>query len=252
MKESQAVVQRARTLDGDYHQLELAVSEALANIQMGQAMLVRPKALRTNRVWHPYLREVWYPVYVARQVMTVEVHTPNPPTLGDVLDVVGPIGQNYRLRPTLRSILLLAYNTPPFALRMPMPYLLGNNVDVTLVLLGTAADYPTRHLPPEIEVIHGDDPKDPLAWHNQVTTIGMADQALAVVPPGDELAQFERLWALFNKRRADIGRHYLYGVFQGLTPCGVGACEACAVRTKDGVKLACVDGPALDLSLMFG
>ncbi len=251
MKESQAIVQRARLLDGDYQRVDLAVAETLENISMGQCLLVRPKTMREQRTWHPYLRSVWYPVYSNRSLLTVEIHSAQRFSPGDVLDVIGPVGQNYRLRNTLRSVLLLAYDTPPFPLMMTIPHFLGMQVGVTLVLLGDAITYPTRHLPPEVEVIRGENPDDPLEWQNQVTTIGWADQAFVVVPPGDEMAYLLQVWELFKRRRADVGRHYLYGVFQSVLPCGVGACEACAVRTKDGVKLACTDGPAFDLTLLF-
>ena len=35
--------------------------------------------------------------------------------------------------------------------------MLGNNIGVTLVLLGDARDYATKHINPEVEVVHGED-----------------------------------------------------------------------------------------------
>jgi dihydroorotate dehydrogenase electron transfer subunit len=184
--------------------------------------------------------------------MTVEALTTDRYEPGDVIDMFGPIGRQFNYRNTLRNVLLVAYDTPPFPLLMTIPYLLGNSVSVTLVLLGAAAQYPTNLLPPEVEVIRGDDKANPMDWQNQVITIGWADQVFAVVPPGNELAYFERLWQVFNQRRADIGKFYLWGVFQSILPCGVGACDACMIRTQDGYRLPCVEGPALDLHTVFG
>ncbi|HNX90913.1 MAG TPA: dihydroorotate dehydrogenase electron transfer subunit [Candidatus Omnitrophota bacterium] len=32
--------------------------------------------------------------------------------------------------------------------------------------------------------------------------------------------------------------------------CGIGACRGCAVRTKEGIKLACTDGPVFDAAIL--
>jgi len=247
MKELQVIVQRANLIQGDYKRLELAIPEALQGIKPGQCLLARPKQMRIDKSWDPYLRERWYPVLASNSIVTVEVRTRADYRPGDVIDVVAPVGNPLRFRAALRNVLLVAYDTPPFPLLMTIPPLLGNNVSVTLVLLGSATDYPTNHLPPEIEVIRGDDPSDPLAWANQVTTIGWADQILAVVAPGDERAAFARLYTIFDERRADLGSNYLFGVFQGVLPCGVGACDACLIHTDDGPRHACTEGPAFDL-----
>lgn len=252
MKESKVIVQRIRLLDGgDYQRIELAVEKPLYDVQMGQCLLVRPKSMRKPRIWHPYLRNVWYPVYSNPSMLTVEVHTTERLAPGDVLDVVGPVGRAYVTKPTLRHVLLVAYDTLPSPLMSLITNLLVKRVAITLVLLGTAAQYPTKHLPPEVEVIRGDDPDQPLEWHNQVTTIGLADQTFVVVPLVDELNHFRAVWELFKSRRADIPQRYLYGVFQSVLPCGVGACDACLIKTKEGYKHVCVDGPALDLTTIF-
>lgn len=247
-REAQAIIQRIRELNTDYIQLELAVPETLHDMKPGQALLVRPKSMRASQVWHPYMRELWHPVHVSRTKLTVEIPHTKAYALGDVLDLIAPIGQPFRFRAALRHVLLLAYNTPPFPLLMTIGWLLGNRVSVTLVLLGSANTYPTAHLPPEVEVIRAEGTEEPFAWQNQVTTIGLADQVFAVVPPADELTYFSQLWTVFQQRRADIGSNYLFGVFQSLTPCGIGACDACLVSIKDeSPKHACVDGAALDL-----
>jgi dihydroorotate dehydrogenase electron transfer subunit len=248
MKEHQVIVQRVNLVEGDYIRLELAIPEGLKGIMPGQCLLARPKQMRLQKQWDPYLRERWYPVFASNTVVGVEVKTRAHYRPGDVIDVIAPVGNPLRFRAALRNVLLVAQDTPPFPLLMTIAPLLGRNVSVTLVLLGSAAEYPTSHLPPEVEVIRGEDPADPLAWPNQVTTIGWADQVFAVVAPGDERAAFGRLHAVFDERRAEIGSNYLFGVFQGILPCGVGACDACLIHTNDGTRYACTDGPAFDLA----
>ncbi|MEO1444362.1 MAG: hypothetical protein AAFV33_28465, partial [Chloroflexota bacterium] len=135
MKESQASIQRVRLMGNGYQQLEMGIASNLTSMRAGQSVLVRPKAMRQQVIWNPYLRSVWFPTRVTGRAMTVEVLTTDRYEPGDVLDMFGPVGRHYNYRNTLRNVLLLAYDTPPFPLLMTIPHLLGNSVSVTLVLL---------------------------------------------------------------------------------------------------------------------
>ena len=52
-----------------------------------------------------------------------------------------------------------------------------------------------------------------------------------------------------KERRSEVPKNYLFGIYQGFG-CGIGMCDVCAVRTEDGVKLACMKGPSFDLTLV--
>ncbi len=250
MKESQAVVQRVRRLDKNYQRIDIAIDSSLQAIKPGNALLARPKSMRQERMWHPYLRSVWWPVDLKNQLLVIDRPTDERYEPGDVIDIIAPIGQPYRFRRTLHNVLLIAYDTDPSCLLLNIPWLVNNNIGVTLVLLGRAREYPFQSLPPQVEIALGEDGENMLEWQSQVTTIGNADQAFVAVSPADEMASFQEIWTLFSNRRNDIGKNYLFGVFQNLLPCGVGACDACMIRTKDDYKLACVDGPAFDLATL--
>jgi hypothetical protein len=250
MKESQAVVQRVRRLDKNYQRIEIAIDSSLQTIKPGNALLARPKSMRQDRLWHPYLRTVWWPVDLKNQLVVVDRPTSERFEPGDVIDIIAPIGQPYRFRRSLHNVLLIAYDTDPSCLLLNIPWLVKNNIGVTLVLLGRAREYPFQSLPPQVEIALGEDDDKMLEWQSQVTSIGNADQAFVAVAPADEMASFQEIWTVFLKRRNDIGKNYLFGVFQNLLPCGVGACDACMIPTKDGFKLACVDGPAFDLATL--
>jgi dihydroorotate dehydrogenase electron transfer subunit len=250
MKESQAIIERIRRVNDDYQHLDLAVSDVLSQLKPGQSLLARP----TER-WDPYLREHWWPVALGPNRLTVErpAHLRYEP--GQVVSVLGALGEPYRYRRTLRNVLLLAYDAPPTPLLMSIAWLLGNKISVTLVLLGSAIDYKTEHLAPEVEIIHGkngklDDHKTVLTWPNAVLTAGWADQIFVVVGQDDEMQRFGRIWALFSDLRADIPKNYIFGVFQPTQPCGVGACQACLLQTQQGLKPMCLEGPAYDLALV--
>ena len=227
-------------INAHYQHVDLAIDGPLSEIQPGQSLLVR-----YGKNWQPYLRQQWWPVYVTPRLLTIERPVDTHYEPGEVLNVLGPAGTYYRYQRNLRHMLLLAYDTPPTPLLAMVPMLLANQTSITLALLGDARRYDTRHLPPEVEVIHG---AGGMEWENQVMTVGLADQVFAVVRPDDELRRFGELWKLFSDLRSDLRKYYLFGVFQSVILCGAGACSACMLRTKSGTLLTCLEGPALDLS----
>lgn len=244
MKETEAIIERVRRVNAHFQRLELALDDALMDIKPGQTLLARVEP----DTWHPYLNQHWWPVAKENGRLVVELPTGKRYEPGQIVTVMGLVGQPYRFRRSLRNVLLLAYETPPIPLLMPIPALLSNKISVTLVLLGSARSYRVDHLPPEVEIITGDDEDDPLNWANQVMTVGWADQVFAVVGERDEYGYFKQILDRFQDRRTDIPQNYLFGVFRPVLPCGVGACHACMLSMKNGTPLVCVDGPAFDLT----
>lgn len=243
MQEKQAIIERIRRVSSAAQHLELAVEDSFTKLKPGQSLLVR-----LSGGWDPYLREHWWPVDLVKNKMIVERPASARYEPGQVISLLGPVGQPYRFRRSLRNVLLLAYNNTPTALLMTIPWLLANRVSVTLVLLGEATGYDTQHISPEIEIIRGD---ENMNWEKRVMTIGWADQVFAVVPQNDEISHFQNLWTLFTELRSDIPRQYLFGVFQPPLPCGTGACQACTLRMAQGMRLVCSDGPAFDLATVM-
>lgn len=239
MIESAAIIERTRQVNAGFQRIELAVDEALLQIKPGQTLLAR-----LNDRWDPYLREHWWPVGLRGEKLIVERPISETYQPGQTVNLIGLVGQPYRFRRTLRNVLLIAYDTPPIPLLMTIPWLLGNQISVTLVLLASARDYDTQHLPPEVEIVQGE---DDLSWANQVMTVGWADQVFVTVSPDDELGRFREIVEQFQARRADIQQNYLFGVFRPKLPCGTGACHACMLPLRKASPLVCVDGPAFDL-----
>lgn len=243
MEQAKAIIERVRRVSDTHQRLALAVEPNLLNIKPGQTLLVRQ-----HDAWNPYLRETWHPVTIEGNLLLVERPGELHYAPGSVIDIIGPVGGPFRFRKLLRSVLMLAHNAPPTPLLFSLVPLLANKIGVTLVLLGSARAYATGHLPPEVEILRGEG--DGLAWPNRVTTIGWADQVLAVTNPDAEADGFTTLWRLFAELRAEIPAHYLFAVHAGVQPCGVGACGACMVRMQGGAVAACTEGPALDMSKM--
>lgn len=242
MREAQAIIERTVRLNEHYQHLHLSVENFGADLKPGQWLLAR---LASER-WDPYLREAWWPVGLKPDEIIVErpgsvLYEP-----GQVVQLIGMVGQPFRYKRTLRNVLLIADNTAPTPLIMSIPWLLSNRVSVTMVLAGDANQYPTNTLPPELEIIHAD---DDMTWTNMVMTVGWADQVFVVVKGDDEMKRMGRVWERFNSLRASIDKQYLFGVMQPAQPCGVGACGACLMTLREGEMCTiCTQGPAVDLT----
>jgi NAD(P)H-flavin reductase len=241
MKVTEAIIERLRAVNSTHQHLHLAVDESLMAIKPGQFLLAR-----VGDRWDPYLRVTWYPVDVQDNKLVVERPLDEKYDLGQTVSIVGVAGDHFRFRKGVRNILLIAYDCAPTPMLMILPWLLRNNIAATLVLLGEATKYETQHLPPEIEVIEGD---SELNWPDQVMSVGWADQIFVCVAQDDESYRFARVLARIKERRSEVPKNYLFGIYQGFG-CGIGMCDVCAVRTEDGVKLACMKGPSFDLTLV--
>lgn len=249
MNESQAYIERIMRVNRHYQRIELAVDASLTHLHAGQAVLSRRVENDYEiELWNPYLRQLWFPVDIPSATSLVIERPTNIQYIpGQIFNLLGPIGQPFRFRRSLRNILFMVYHTPPAPLLLTLKPLLANQVSVTMVLMGTSKDYDTQHLPPEVEIIRAE---DNLTWDDMVMTLGWADQVFVLVGQGDELSYFSEVMSLVRERRVDIPENYIFGVFQNVLPCGVGACYACMLKMKEGTKLQCIDGPAFDLTTL--
>lgn len=249
MNESVALIERITYLNADYQALEVRIEDpALQKLRPGESLLVRftdPDDPDVDH-WDPYLREQWWPSgYTRNGLLLIERPFTHKYRAQQQVSVIGPIGQPYRFRKSLRNVLLVAYDTAPLPLTIMIKQLLHNKISVTLVLLGEAQNYKTTHIAPEVEVIHGD---DSLQWADQVMTLGWADQIFVVVKQDDELMRFGEFMRRVNDLRNAVPKNYIFGVFQPLLPCGVGACGACMMRFDGDLVTSCTKGPTFDLT----
>jgi len=258
MKDTRARIERLRRVNVHFQQLDLVVEdESLYKVKPGQSFLARPidSAGELHLSWHPYLRERWWAYAGPQGRLTVELPTNPLYHPGDLVTLLGPIGEPYKYVPNVHSVLLIAYDAPPIPLTVMIPSLIRSQVNTTLVLLGQAQRYDTSNLDPLVEVHRGE--RD-LVWEGALHDLSQASQIFAVVPQDDELLRFRELMeGLQSYRDAQFpfGPRTLFGVLQAPLPCGVGACDACLVRLKDPnggseLKRACLAGPSFDLTTL--
>lgn len=249
MHESRAFVEKIGYYNPDYQYLEVAIQdESLRKIKPGESLLVRllDRDNPEDDHWNPYLREQWWPSgFTPSGLLLVERPFSHKYYPQQEVSVIGPIGQPYRFRKSLRNVLLVAYDTPPLPLTIMIQQLILNKISVTLVLIGEARNYGTSHISHEVEVIHGN---SKLEWAEQVMTLGWADQIFVVVKQDDELGRFSQFIARVETLRNTIPKNYIFGVFQPLMPCGVGACGACLMRIDGQLVPSCTKGPTFDLT----
>jgi dihydroorotate dehydrogenase electron transfer subunit len=241
MNDLSAIIERVRRVSANVVRLDVAVEIPQRNIQAGQHFLAR-----LTESWDPYLREPWIPIKAQRSNITIERPTAlnvQPYQPGQVVHLLGPVGQPIPLIETARTLLLIAYDATPASLLMLADIAIQRRLGVALALIGSARGYPLEALPPEIEIVRGNDDG---SWPEQTVSLVWADQVVAVAPPHDR-SHYARLLETITQVRVEAASGYVSGLFQPSLPCGVGACGACAIACQRREVLACVDGPALDL-----
>jgi len=239
-RETHATIERTRHLSKDLQRIDLGLPKELARLKPGQSLLARP-----GQGWEPYLAENWIPVALDKHIVTIERPAGVNYLPGQAVTLLGPVGAPFPMRPGMRSLLLMALDTMPTPLILLTSLAVHLKIGITLVLGGRAREYPVKALPPEVEVVEGDLEH---GWPNQVTTVGWADQVIAVANPRYRHQVYPALLEKLRQLRADIPKRFVLGLFDLPMPCGVGACGGCGVTCKDGEdRLVCLDGPALDL-----
>jgi hypothetical protein len=242
MRETEGVIERLWRLSAQIQRLEISVEPALAQLQPGQSLL----AAGEGSQWDPYLREHWIPVEGQNGLLTIDRPLDQRYKPGQVVSLMGPVGLPLPWTGGGgKHLLLLAQDTWPTPLLMLAQRTIAQTAEAALVLMGTARDYPFAGIPPAVEVINaGDDGK----WADQNATLQWADQIFAVLHPSFWRDQLYNQVHELKKARSKLAPDFFYVLANLPFPCGTGACMACMVRGKMSNKLACTQGPALDVT----
>lgn len=163
---------------------------------------------------------------------------------GMELDILGPLGRGWTIRPQVRNLLLIG-EEPLLGALLPLARsAIESEIAVTLLQLVNEQEraYPPALLSPEIEygIMSGlDEPghvttqlADYLLW---------ADAASCSVTA----TTLEMLMSTGSRWRE---KSFAQVVLAPPLPCASGACLACQVETRHHSRLACCDGPVFALS----
>lgn len=165
---------------------------------------------------------------------------------GDSLDLFGPLGNGFEVRPSSKNLLLVAGGIGIAPLVALAESAVATVRSVTLLIGDKTADriYPDRLLPSEIKIVIATEDGS-LGSRGMVTDllpqfIPEADQVFACGP----LSMYRKM-AEMSAQWGDMPTQVLLEAVLG---CGVGACLSCTIETKHGRKLVCKDGPVFELS----
>lgn len=176
---------------------------------------------------------------------------------GDTLDVFGPLGNGYTIYPDSKNVLLVAGGIGIAPLRFLVDTAARQKGKVTLILgarssayllpITTTASLFNEILPASINVVNATDDGSEgfkgLATDLIPAYLDQADQLFACGPVGmyQTMAQMPEL----KNKPVQISLEIMMG-------CGAGVCYGCTIRTKNGLKQVCKDGPVFELSDLAG
>jgi len=166
--------------------------------------------------------------------------------VGNNIDLLGPLGSGYSIHPTSHNLLLVAGGIGIAPLGFLAQKAVGQGCSVRLLLGASTASqlYPKHLLPAEAELIIATE--DGTAGKKGVVTdplpdfAGWADQTFACGPIPMYHDMATRSQQLLKGKPVQISLEVRMG-------CGLGVCYGCTVKTKNGLKQVCKDGPVFDL-----
>lgn len=166
---------------------------------------------------------------------------------GDSVELYGPLGHGYTVRPDSRNLLLVGGGIGVAPLVWLADEAAERGLSVTMLLGARNADqiYPVSLLHPEVELVVATD--DGSSGHKGFVTdlvtsyTTWADQIFTCGPT-------PMFRALANTLRAAQFRKSCQALLEERMACGTGICYSCAVETRrHGMKLICKDGPKFEL-----
>ncbi len=163
---------------------------------------------------------------------------------GDNLDLLGPLGNGYTIYPDSKNLLLVAggIGVAPLVFLAQQAPKLGCSATLLLGAQTASQLYPQRLLPSGIELIiateDGSAGKMGMITDLLPDYIDWADQVFTCGPTS--MYQTMATQKLLKKKPVQISLEIMMG-------CGLGVCYGCTIKTKNGLKQVCKDGPIFDL-----
>lgn len=170
---------------------------------------------------------------------------------GVSLDVMGPLGSPFDVRPKSTHLLMVAGGVGAAPLLMLAEQAIHDGKQVTYLMGANDADglLPASELPDEVEYIVATMDGD--RGHTGFVTdlipeyLQWADQVFSCGPE----PMFRSLRTVIHRHRMG-DRPDVQMAVERTMACGIGACLGCVVETRHGMKTACVDGPVFEMDEM--
>ncbi len=164
--------------------------------------------------------------------------------IGDNVELLGPLGNGFAIKSTSRNLLLVAggIGIAPLVFLTQEAARRGHAVKLLQGVSTASQLYPGHLLPSEIEFLTA--AEDGTAGERGMITdflpdyIGWADQVFACGPVAMYRAMATQ--AVRQTKSVQVSLEVRMG-------CGVGGCYGCTIKTRQGLKQVCKDGPVFDL-----
>jgi dihydroorotate dehydrogenase electron transfer subunit len=212
-----------------------------------------------------YLRTPLFPARLDRKGFDLFVAPDHPAAAlqpGTQCSLIGPLGRGYEVPDKAGHVLLVA-DVRHLPVLLPLTHRRSGSsekrgISIALLLSAAAPEdlYPIHLLPPSLEV--------------QIATgdgsVGHAGSVLDLLPDmvgwadciciATDPRMYPQMADVVREAIAHAGlmpssaagrRRFAQALVVPTMPCGVGACQGCAVSTHRAPKLACTDGPVFDL-----
>ncbi|MBX5451000.1 hypothetical protein [Thermogemmatispora sp.] len=263
MRLYQASLLDNRQVRQDVHLLELAAPALAQAVRPGQYCMV---CCADAGSFDPLLRRPFFIHSVEGEHCRILLQVRGRGTrwlakrpVGEELNILGPLGQGWRLPARAKTLLLVAEGFGIVSLALLAQRASEQGLEVTLVQQVAQAQegYPPALLPIEVEyhlVIsdrntdRGNGTGDKTGQQRTLLTLlgdylGWADAVCLGVSRETALQLYQRFEDLRQPGFAQVV------VLQPLV-CGIGTCLACALETAHGPRLICQDGPIFDLGVL--
>lgn len=180
----------------------------------------------------PYLRVPLFPSSLSFSSFSVDLPRDTLLTPGMRIDLIGPCGVAIEESKERERVLLIADDSP--AALLPFASSAIARAGAATVIL--ARPYPLDSLDPRIEIHRGD-------------LITLTNE---LAPHADRIFIHTSHKTLFTPHASLVTHHVsTYALFTLPMPCGIGACQACYVKTNRGHKMSCLDGPFFKLQSLI-
>ena len=162
---------------------------------------------------------------------------------GDYLDILGPLGKGFSLKPFSHNLLLVAGGIGIAPLVFLTEKGLSEGCSITMLLGASNSSllYPRSMLSSSINLVtvteDGSEGRKGMVTELIADFIDQADQIFACGPS----AMYESIAA------QNIRRKIIQISLEERMGCGLGACYSCTIKTRLGLMQVCRDGPVFDL-----
>ncbi len=161
---------------------------------------------------------------------------------GDKVDIIGPLGNGFTINPGSRRILLVAggMGIAPLCFLAQSAVRKGLKVTLLAGAASLAQLHPERLMPSGAEAVN-------------ITEDGSAGaRGLVTAFLPDYLPQVDQVFAcgpvpMYRAMNRYVGAKPTQISLEVRMGCGLGFCYACTIRTRQGLKQVCKDGPVFDI-----